>query len=160
MSAAVRGYDMTIVLPEKMSTEKTDVLQALGAKIVRTPTEAAFDRIDSHLNTAFKMKAENENAEILDQYINDYNPVAHYDGTGAEIVYQTDKKVTHVFVGTGTGGTITGIAHKVKQEVPTCKIVGVDPYGSILARPMKDNDPNVSYKVEGTGYDFIPPTCD
>lgn len=96
----------------------------------------------------------------MDQYVNPSNPLAHYDGTGAEILYQTDKKVDYVFVGTGTGGTITGIARKIKEELPSCKIVGVDPYGSILAMPQTMNERMESYQVEGVGYDFVPKSID
>ncbi|EAS02148.1 cystathionine beta-synthase (macronuclear) [Tetrahymena thermophila SB210] len=160
LAAAIRGYNMIITLPEKMSTEKTDVLQALGAKIVRTPTEVDFDHPESHISQAIKLQKEIPNSHILDQYINPSNPLAHYDGTGAEILYQCDNKVDYVFVGTGTGGTITGIARKIKEHLPSCKIVGVDPYGSILAMPQSKNERMESYQVEGVGYDFVPRSID
>lgn len=160
LAAAVKGYNMIITLPEKMSTEKTDVLQALGAKIVRTPTECDFDDPESHIGTAIKLNKEIPNSHILDQYINPGNPLAHYDGTGTEILYQTDKKIDYLFVGTGTGGTITGIARIIKEQVPSCKIVGVDPFGSILAMPQTLNERMESYQIEGVGYDFVPRSID
>lgn len=92
--------------------------------------------------------------------MNPGNPLAHYDGTGTEILYQCDNKIDYVFVGVGTGGTITGIARKIKEELPSCKIVGVDPYGSILAMPQTLNERMESYQIEGVGYDFIPKSLD
>jgi len=92
-----------------------------------------------------KLNAEIPNSHILDQYVNPGNPLAHYDGTGAEILYQTDKKIDYVFAAAGTGGTLTGIARAIKEQVPTCKVIGVDPVGSILAMPQSLNDKSESY---------------
>jgi len=97
------------------------------------------------------------NSHILDQYSNPGNPLAHYDGTAEEILEQCDNKVDYIVMTAGTGGTITGVARKVKERLPKCKIVGVDPHGSILAQPEALNAEGIhSYKVEGIGYDFIP----
>jgi cystathionine beta-synthase len=162
--AAIRGYKAIITLPEKMSQEKVGVLSALGAEIVRTPTEAAFDSPESHIGVALKMQREMKNAHILDQYANVSNPLAHEEGTAAEIgkQLQANEKVD-VFVATaGTGGTISGMAKRLKHLYPGCIVVGVDPSGSILAQPESLNDylRNESYKVEGIGYDFIPKVLD
>ena len=153
---------MIVTLPEKMSAEKVNVLTALGSEIVRTPTEAAFDSPDSHIGVANRLQKEIEDATILDQYGNPSNPLAHYDGTAEEILDQCDGKLDAIVLGAGTGGTLTGIARKIKERVPDCVVVGVDPIGSILAEPDSLNDFNrlVSYKVEGTGYDFIPNVLD
>lgn len=156
MAAAVRGYRMIITMPEKMSREKQVVLEALGAEIIRTPTEAAFDAPESHISVANRLKTVIPNAHILDQYGNEDNPLAHYEGTGREIVEQMDGKIDALVAGAGTGGTITGIARAVKEAIPTCQIIGVDPEGSILAGPGDIK----SYKVEGIGYDFIPDVLD
>jgi len=96
----------------------------------------------------------------LDQYANPSNPLAHYDGTGEEIYNQCDGKVDVVVITAGTGGTLTGIARKLKEKIPNVKIYGVDPNGSILAYPESLNGNVHSYKVEGIGYDFIPIVCD
>jgi len=141
LAAAIYGYRMVITMPEKMSREKQVVLEALGAEIIRTPTEAAWDAPESH---------------ILDQYNNPDNPLAHYHGTGQEILDQTDGKLDACVMTAGTGGTITGVARKLKEKVKGVRIVGVDPVGSILAGP----GPIASYKVEGIGYDFIPEVLD
>ncbi|CAO3650233.1 unnamed protein product [Cunninghamella blakesleeana] len=156
LAAAVKGYRVIITLPEKMSQEKVDVLKALGAEIIRTPTEAAWDAPESHISIAKKLRDEIPNAVILDQYANPYNPVAHYDTTAEEILAACDGKLDMLVAGAGTGGTITGLAAKIKEKCPTCKIIGVDPIGSILAQPETLNVEGGSYQVEGIGYDFIP----
>src|SRR5688572_9842806 len=152
MAAAVRGYRVIITMPEKMSQEKQVVLEALGAEIIRTPTEAAWDAPESHIGVAKRLKEIIPNSHILDQYSNPSNPNAHEDGTGTEIVEQCEGKLDAVVMTAGTGGTITGVAKAIKRMVPGCKIVGVDPEGSILAGPGEIR----TYKVEGIGYDFIP----
>eukprot|EP01118_Nematostelium_gracile_P017599 TRINITY_DN7576_c0_g1_i1.p1 TRINITY_DN7576_c0_g1~~TRINITY_DN7576_c0_g1_i1.p1 ORF type:complete len:509 (-),score=195.31 TRINITY_DN7576_c0_g1_i1:71-1597(-) len=160
LAAAIKGYKMIITLPEKMSQEKVDVLKALGAQIIRTPTEAAFDSPESHIGVAKKLNSEIPNSHILDQYANPSNPLAHYDGTAEEILEQTDGNVDLVVITAGTGGTLTGLARKIKEKAPNCKIVAVDPEGSILAQPETLNGAITSYKVEGIGYDFIPIVLD
>ncbi|KAI7856624.1 cystathionine beta-synthase [Circinella umbellata] len=156
LAAAVKGYRVIITLPEKMSQEKVDVLKALGAEIIRTPTEAAWDAPESHIGVAKKLRDEIPHAVILDQYANPYNPIAHYDTTAEEILEACDGKLDMLVAGAGTGGTITGIAKKLKEKCPNIKIVGVDPHGSILAIPESLNTVTTGYQVEGIGYDFIP----
>ena len=114
LAAAVYGYRMIITMPEKMSREKQVVLEALGAEIIRTPTEAAWDSPQSHIGVAKQLKSILPNSHILDQYSNRDNPDAHYYGTGAEIVEQTGGKLDAVVMTAGTGGTITGVARKLK----------------------------------------------
>mmetsp|Transcript_37917 Transcript_37917/g.118858 ORF Transcript_37917/g.118858 Transcript_37917/m.118858 type:complete len:597 (+) Transcript_37917:137-1927(+) len=162
LAAAIKGYRMIITLPEKMSKEKVDVLKALGAEIIRTPTEASFDSPESHIGVARRLQRDLPNAHILDQYGNPSNPLAHYDGTAEEILRQCGGHLDYVVIGTGTGGTLTGIARKLKERLPNVKIIAVDPKGSILAIPDSLNDEMrlQSYKVEGTGYDFIPKVLD
>jgi cystathionine beta-synthase len=104
LAAAIKGYRMIITLPEKMSNEKVDVLKALGAEIIRTPTEAAFDSPDSHIGVANKLLSEIPNSHILDQYANPSNPMAHYDGTAEEIWQQCDGKLDMIVLTAGTGG--------------------------------------------------------
>ncbi len=156
LAGAALGYKIVITLPEKMSQEKQVVLEALGAEIIRTPTEAAWDDPDSHIGVAKKIQQERENAHILDQYGNPSNPNAHYNGTGQEIVDDVDGSVDMVVIGVGTGGTLTGIAKKVKEHYPNAIIVGADPEGSLLAGPEEIKP----YHVEGIGYDFIPDVLD
>mmetsp|Transcript_8325 Transcript_8325/g.19174 ORF Transcript_8325/g.19174 Transcript_8325/m.19174 type:complete len:495 (-) Transcript_8325:147-1631(-) len=157
LSAAVKGYRMIITLPQKMSAEKCNVLKALGAEIIRTPTEAAWDSPESHIGVARRLQAEIPNAHILDQYTNPSNINAHYEGTAEEIYEQCGGKLDAIVIGAGTGGTITGVARKLKEKIPGIKVYGVDPHGSMLAC---DSHPVGSYQVEGIGYDFLPDTCD
>ena len=152
LAAAVKGYKMIITMPEKMSQEKEVVLKALGAEIVRTPTEAAWNDPDSHIEIAKKMQKEIPNAHILDQYSNPSNPEAHYEFTAQEIIDDFPNGLDMIVAGVGTGGTITGIAKKLKEKFPNIIVIGVDPFGSILG----GGDKVYPYKVEGIGYDFFP----
>lgn len=154
LAAAIKGYRMIITLPEKMSQEKVDVLKALGADIIRTPTEAAWDSpgervftdhtsssliicLESHIGVAKRLNLEIPNSHILDQYGNPSNPAAHYNFTAEEIWNQCDGKLDMVVISAGTGGTITGVAKKLKEKDPAIKVIGVDPVGSILAQPER-----------------------
>ena len=156
LAAAVKGYECIITLPEKMSKEKQIALEALGAKIIRTPTEASFDSPESHIEVAKKLQKEIPNSHILDQYANPSNPEAHYDGTAQEILDVFGKDLHMVVMGVGTGGTITGVAKRLKEEIPDIVIVGADPVGSILGGGTKVEP----YLVEGIGYDFFPDVLD
>jgi cystathionine beta-synthase len=156
LAAAVRGYRVIITMPEKMSQEKQVVLEALGAEIIRTPTEAAWDSPESHIGVARRLRELIPNAFILDQYANPNNPGAHEAGTAQEILAQCDGKLDAIVATAGTGGTISGVARALKRALPNVRVVGVDPEGSILAGPGEIK----SYKVEGIGYDFIPDVLD
>ncbi|PHH89722.1 hypothetical protein CDD83_5419 [Cordyceps sp. RAO-2017] len=159
---AIKGYKTIITMPEKMSAEKVSVLRALGATIIRTPTQAAWDSPESHIGVARRLEKEIPNAHILDQYGNKDNPLAHEFGTGEEIWEQTGGKLSAVIAGAGTGGTITGLARGIRKHSKDVKIVAADPHGSILAIPEALNQEHVNepYKVEGIGYDFIPDVLD
>lgn len=156
LAGAVLGYKVIITMPEKMSREKQIALEALGAEIIRTPTEAAWDDPESHISVAQKLEKELPNAHILDQYGNINNVLAHYHGTGPEIYEDLNGEVDMVVAGAGTGGTITGVAKYMKEQNQNIQIVGADPVGSILAGPGDVK----SYHVEGIGYDFIPEVLD
>jgi cystathionine beta-synthase len=156
LAAAVRGYRVIITMPEKMSQEKQVVLEALGAEIIRTPTEAPWDSPESHIGVAKRLREVIPNAHILDQYSNPSNPLAHEEGTAYEILEQCEGHLDAVVMAAGTGGTITGVGRALKRALPDVKIIGVDPEGSILAGPGEIH----SYKVEGIGYDFIPDVLD
>ena len=108
------------------------------------------------------------NGHVLDQYKNPANPLAHYEGTAEEIFEQTGGKLDYMVMSAGTGGTVTGTALKLKEKIPGIKIVAVDPYGSILAKPdnVNETSPRTGHKklqgyhVEGIGYDFVPTVLD
>lgn len=136
-------------------------LTAFGAEIVRTPTEAAFDDEAGLIAVAQKIHEQIPNSIILDQYRNAGNPLAHYDGTGAEMIWAMENNIDMVVLGAGTGGTISGVARRIKDYLPSCKVVAVDPAGSILAEPEELNKTDTTfYEVEGIGYDFIPTVLD
>jgi len=156
LAAAVKGYRCIITMPEKMSREKQIALEALGAEIVRTPTEAAFDDPESHIGVAKRLQTEIPNSHILDQYANPSNPDAHYDGTAQEILDDFGADLHMVVIGVGTGGTITGVAKRLKEEIPGIKVIGADPVGSILGGGTTVEP----YLVEGIGYDFFPDVLD
>jgi cysteine synthase A len=152
MVAAVKGYRMVITMPEKMSREKQVVMEALGAEIIRTPTEAPHDSPESLIGVAKRLNEEIEHSTIPDQYKNPDNPLAHYYGTGAEIWEDFGDSLDLVVLGAGTGGTIAGVAKCLKEKNPKIRIVGIDPEGSILG----GREEVFTYHVEGIGYDFIP----
>lgn len=145
-----------------MSSEKVAVLRALNATIIRTPTQAAFDSPESHIGVARKLQKEIPNSHILDQYGNSDNPLAHEYGTAEEIWTQTGGRISAIVAGVGTGGTITGLAKGLRKHNPNIKVIGADPYGSVLALPQSLNQSHADegYKVEGIGYDFIPDVLD
>ena len=132
------------------------VLERLGATIYRTRTEAAWDDPDSHISLAKRLQQEIPNSHILDQYANPDNPEAHYHGTAQEIIDDFGHDLHMIVAGVGTGGTITGIAKRLKEYNPAIQIVGVDPIGSILGGGHEVKP----YHVEGIGYDFFPEVLD
>ena len=156
LAASVKGYKMIIVMPQKMSMEKEVTLKALGAEIVRTPTEAGHDDPEGLFHVSKKLCETTPNAHILDQYGNDDNPDAHEHGTAIEIWDDFEGNIDMVVAGVGTGGTITGIAKYLKQKNPDIRIVGADPFGSVLG----GGNEVYPYKVEGIGYDFFPDVLD
>ncbi|TDL23767.1 pyridoxal phosphate-dependent enzyme beta subunit [Rickenella mellea] len=170
LSTTLVGYSVIITLPAKMSLEKETSLRALGAEVVRTPTEAAWDSPESHLGVAQKLAREIPHGIILDQYRNVNNPLAHEYTTGPEIIEAvvstpstterpSSGKVDVFIAGAGTGGTVTGVSRALKKtHNEPCVVVGIDPEGSILAYPDSLNDAHKGsfYAVEGIGYDFIP----
>lgn len=161
--AAIRGYKTIFVMPDKMSDEKRNLLRAYGAKVVITPTAVLPQDERSYYKVSDRLTKEIKNAYKPDQYHNPANPQAHYATTGPEIWEQTEGKVTHVVIGMGTGGTISGVGKYLKEKNPKIKIIGVDPVGSVFTSYKKTGKfPPLmkTYKVEGVGEDFIPSTID
>lgn len=152
LAGAVLGFNVIITMPEKMSMEKQVVLERLGATIYRTPTQVPSEHPDSHISLAKKLNHDIPNSYILDQYANQSNPMAHYSGTAQEIIDDFAENLHMVVVSVGTGGTITGIAKRLKEYNPAIQIIGVDPVGSILGGGQEVKP----YLVEGIGYDFFP----
>jgi cystathionine beta-synthase len=155
MAAAIRGYRCILVMPDKMSKEKIDLLRAYGAEVVVTPTNVASDSPESYYGVASRLVSEIPGAFMPNQWHNRFNPEAHYRTTGPEIWEQTGGTVTHFVSGIGTGGTISGTARFLKEKNPKIHVVGADPEGSIYS-----GDTPKSYAVEGIGMSYLPETVD
>lgn len=163
MVAALRGYKQIYVMPDKMSEEKRNLLRAYGARVVITPTAVSPQDPRSYYNVSEDLTKETYGSFKPDQYSNKSNPQAHFETTGPEIWNQTEGKVTHVVVGMGTGGTISGIGKYLKKKNPKIIMIGVDPIGSVYLEFFKTKKiPKIfkTYKVEGVGEDFLPSTMD
>ncbi len=161
LAAQEKGYRLIFTMPDKMSKEKEEILKALGATVVRTPTDVPPDDPRSYYSVAERILENEENAFSPNQYFNENNPRAHYETTGPEIWRDTDGKVTHFVAGMGTGGTITGVARYLKEKDQDIKIIGVDPEGSLYHHEYNDIEGEVfPYHTEGIGEDFIPETID
>ena len=152
-AAAVKGYKLIVVLPDKMSGEKIGLLRAYGAEVVITPTSVAPDSPESYNGVAARLAREIPGAFRPAQFDNPDNPLAHYLSTGPEIWSDTQGEFDVFVAGMGTGGTISGIGKFLKELDPAITVVGADPEGSILS-----GDTPRAYKVEGIGEDFIPKT--
>jgi cystathionine beta-synthase len=155
MIAAQRGYRCVFVMPDKMSREKIAMLRAFGAEVVVCPTNVEPDDPASYYAVSDRLAEEIPGAWKPDQYANPANPQAHFASTGPEIHQQISGQLDVLVAGVGTGGTISGIAHYLRQRMPDLVVVGADPEGSIY------NSPEVRpYLVEGVGEDFWPTTFD
>jgi cystathionine beta-synthase len=155
MAAALRGYRVIAVMPDKMSREKIDTLRAFGAEVVVCPTAVEPDSPQSYYRVADRLTEEIDGAFQPNQYFNEANPAAHYATTGPEIWRQTAGRVTHLVIAVGTGGTISGTGRYLKERNPSIEVVGADPEGSIYS-----GGPVHTYRVEGIGEDFWPATLD
>ena len=154
MAAAIKGYKMIFVMPDKMSAEKISLLRAYGAEVVICPTNVERDSPQSYYSVADRLTREVPGAFQPNQYFNPRNPEAHYRTTGPEIWRQTDGRITTFVAGVGTGGTISGVGKYLKEQNPAVRVIGADPEGSIYSGEI------APYKVEGVGEDFWPGTFD
>src|SRR5438094_5082296 len=154
MVAAIKGYKMVFVMPDKMSAEKISLLKAYGADVVICPTNVERSSPQSYYSVADRLAHEIPGAFQPNQYFNPRNPEAHYQTTGPEVWEQTEGRVGVFVAGMGTGGTISGVAKYLKERKPGVHIVGADPEGSLYSGPI------APYKVEGVGEDFMPGTMD
>ena len=145
-----------VVILDKMNENKVFHLQALGAEVFKARSDVGPDSPDHYVNVAKKICNETPNSFMAGQFTNPSNPSAHELSTGPEIYKQLDGNVDAVVCGVGTGGTISGIAKRMKEHNPSIQIIGVDPHGSILG----GGDEIYPYHVEGIGYDFFPDVLD
>jgi len=155
IAARIKGYRVIAVMPDKMSKEKIDLLRAYGAEVVVTPTDVAPDSPQSYYRVADRLTEEIPGAFQPNQYANPANPETHYLTTGPELWRQSGGQVTHLVVGVGTGGTISGMGRYLKERNPAVEVIGADPVGSIYS-----NAEVHPYLVEGVGEDFWPQTYD
>lgn len=123
MAAAIKGYQMILIMPEHMSEERRSQMRAFGADIILTPREGSME---AAIDLARDMQARGE-GKVLDQFSNQDNPLAHYEGTGPEIWRDTDHKITHFVSAMGTTGTIMGTSRFLKEQNASIQIVGVQP---------------------------------
>ena len=157
MIAAVKGYKCIITMPDKMSDEKKNLMQAFGAEVVVTPTDVPADSPESYYSVARRIAQETPNSYYPDQYNNPKNIDAHYYSTGPEIWQQTDGNLDILVAGIGTGGTLSGAGRFLKEKNPEIQIIAVDPIGSVFYDYFKTGtlpQPHV-YQVEGIGEDYL-----
>ena len=164
IASIVKGYKCIFTTTDKQSKEKVDALRAFGAEVIVCPTNVEPEDPNSYYSVAKRLNKEIENSFYPNQYDNLSNRTAHYEQTGPEIWEQTEGKITHLVVGSGTGGTITGTGRYLKEKNPNIKIWGIDTYGSALKKfhetGVIDQNEIHSYVTEGIGEDFIPENYD
>jgi cystathionine beta-synthase len=157
IAARLKGYRVMAVMPDKMSREKIDLLRAYGAEVVLAPADVPPDSPRSYYRVADRLTQEIPGAFQPNQYANAANPRTHYESTGPEVWDQTAGRVTHLVLGVGTGGTITGTVRYLRERRADLVVVGADPDGSIYSGGEENVRP---YLVEGVGEDFWPATFD
>jgi len=164
IAAIQKGYKCIFTLSDKQSKEKMDILRAVGAEVRVCPTDVEPDDPRSYYSVARRLSQEIPNSWYVNQYDNPSNAVAHYESTGPEIWEQTEGKITHLVVGVGTGGTISGTSKYLKEQNPDVKIWGVDTYGSVFKKYHEtgefDEKEIYSYITEGIGEDILPDNVD
>jgi len=162
MVAAVKGYRAAFCMPDKVSSEKVNLLKAFGAEVFLSPTAVEPEHPESYYSVARRLASERPGAVLMDQYNNPSNPEAHYRTTGPELWKQTAGRITHFVTGMGTGGTISGTGRFLKEQKPGVQVVGADPVGSILKHYKETGQIAAAhtYKIEGVGEDFIPGATD
>jgi cystathionine beta-synthase len=164
LAACVKGYKCIFTSTDKQSKEKFDILKAVGAEVIVCPTNVEPDDPRSYYSVARRLAREIPNSFHVNQYDNLSNRDAHYETTGPEIWEQTEGKVTHLVVATGTGGTIVGTGKFLKEMNPSVQVWAMDPYGSLLKKFHDTGELDMSevypYITEGIGEDFIPENYD
>ena len=160
LAGIIKGYNCIFTTSDKQARAKLDILRAHGAHVIVCPTNVAPDDPRSYYSVAEKLSKEIPNSVWLNQYDNPANTQAHYESTGPEIWEQTDGKITHLIVGVGTGGTVSGTAKYLKEQNPNIKVWGVDTYGSVFKKYHEtgefDEKEIYSYITEGIGEDILP----
>ncbi|NJC25195.1 pyridoxal-phosphate dependent enzyme [Neolewinella antarctica] len=164
LAACVKGYRAIFTTSDKQSKEKLDILRAMGAEVIVCPTNVTPEDPRSYYSIAEKLSKEIPNSYWFNQYDNLSNRKAHYESTGPEIWKQTDGQITHMVVGVGTGGTISGTGQFLKEQNPDIKVWGIDTYGSVFKKYKEtgefDEKEIYPYITEGIGEDILPKNVD
>jgi len=162
--AAIKGYRCIFTTTDKQSKEKIDALKAFGAEVIVCPTDVDPEDPRSYYSVSSRLQREIPNAWKANQYDNPSNTAAHYEHTGPEIWEQTDGAISHLVVGVGTGGTVSGIGRYLKEHNPAVKVWGIDTYGSVFKKYKEtgifDKNEIYPYVTEGIGEDFLPGNVD
>jgi cystathionine beta-synthase len=160
--AGLKGYRLTLVIPDKMSAEKIQHLKAMGVRIIITRSDVEQGHPEYYQDLARRI-AQERNAYFIDQFNNPANPEAHYQTTGPEIWEQMHQQLDYIVLGVGSSGTLAGLTRFFNDVHPSLKFILADPQGSILADYVntgKIPDQVGSWVVEGIGEDFIPSIAD
>jgi len=164
MAAAIKGYKCIFTSTDKQSKEKFDALRAFGAEVIVCPTDVDPEDPRSYYSVSSRLERETPNSWKANQYDNLSNTQAHYEQTGPEIWEQTEGKITHLVVGVGTGGTISGAGKFLKEKNSNIKVWGIDTYGSVFKKYKEtgvfDKAEIYPYVTEGIGEDFLPKNVD
>jgi cystathionine beta-synthase len=164
MAAIIKGYKCIFTTTDKQSKEKVDALRAFGAEVIVCPTNVEPEDPRSYYSVSSRLEREVPNSWKPNQYDNLSNSKAHYEQTGPEIWKQTEGKITHLVVGVGTGGTISGTGKYLKEQKPAIKVWGIDTYGSVFKKYKEtgilDKNEIYPYITEGIGEDFLPKNVD
>ncbi|MES2139543.1 MAG: pyridoxal-phosphate dependent enzyme [Bacteroidota bacterium] len=164
IASIIKGYKCIFTTTDKQSKEKVDALRAFGADVIVCPTNVEPEDPRSYYSVSSRLEKEIPNSWKPNQYDNLSNSLAHYEQTGPEIWEQTEGKITHLVVGVGTGGTISGTGRYLKEKNPNVKIWGIDTYGSVFKKYKEtgifDKNEIYPYITEGIGEDFLPANVD
>jgi len=164
MISIVRGYKCILAVSDKSSTDKIDLLKSMGAEVHVCPANVSPDDPRSYYEVAKTIHKKTKNSVYINQYFNELNIEAHYRTTGPEIWEQTEGRITHLVVASGTGGTISGTGKYLKEQNPNIKILGVDAFGSVLKKYHETGELDLNevspYKIEGLGKNLIPTATD
>ena len=164
IAAVVKGYKCIFTTTDKQSKEKIDALKAFGAEVIVCPTNVDPEDPRSYYSVSSRLVQEVPDSWKANQYDNLSNTAAHYEQTGPEIWEQTDGRVTHLVVGVGTGGTVSGVGRYLKERNPRIKVWGIDTYGSVFKKYKEtgefDKNEIYPYITEGIGEDFLPQNVD
>jgi cystathionine beta-synthase len=164
IAAVVKGYRCVFTTTDKQSKEKIDALKAFGAEVIICPTDVDPEDPRSYYSVSSRLEREIPDSWKANQYDNLSNTAAHYELTAPEIWEQTEGRVTHLVVGVGTGGTVSGVGRFLKERNPRIKVWGIDTYGSVFKKYKEtgifDKNEIYPYVTEGIGEDFLPRNVD